>query len=105
METLFLYRCKPFVCTGTEKGGGKTQFLKEKLSENHIHVQALKLLQLHAKVVSIAFEEKLALDSVRLKLFLTHEFPTLEEVSTTFNRINLFFKEAVNLVAVNEKLA
>ena len=63
-----------------------------------------KLLQLHEGGVS-AFEEKLALDSVRLKLFLTHEFPTLEEVSTTFNRINLFFKEAVNLVAVNEKLA
>lgn len=64
-----------------------------------------KLLQLHEKVVSIAFEEKLALDSVRLKLYLMQEFPTLEEVSTTFNRINLFFKEAVDLVAVNEKLA
>ena len=64
-----------------------------------------KLLQLHEKVVSIAFEEKLALDSVRLRLFLTHEFPALEEVSTTFNRINLFFKEAINLVALNEKLA
>ena len=64
-----------------------------------------KLLQLHEKVVSIAFEEKLALDSARLRLFLTHEFSTLEEVSTTFNRINLFFKKAVNLVAVNEKLA
>ena len=34
-----------------------------------------KLLQLHAKVVSIAFEEKLALDSVRLKLFLIQKFP------------------------------
>ena len=58
-----------------------------------------KLLQLVREGgKSIAFEEKLALDSVRLKLFLTHEFPTLEEVSTTLNRINLFFKEAVNLV-------
>ena len=64
-----------------------------------------KLLQLHAKVVSIAFEENLALDSARLKLFFTHEFPTLEEVSTTFNRINLFFKEAIDLVVVSEKLA
>ena len=64
-----------------------------------------KLLQLHDKVVSIAFEEKLALDSVCLRHYLAHEFPNLEEVSTTFNRINLFFKEAVDLVAVNEKLA
>lgn len=64
-----------------------------------------KLLKLHENVVSIAFEEKLALDSVRLRLYLTHGFPALEEVSTTFNRINLFFKEAIDLVAVNEKLA
>ena len=51
------------------------QFLKEKLRKTTFMSKPFKLLQLHEKVVSIAFEEKLALDSVRLKLFLTHEFP------------------------------
>ena len=64
-----------------------------------------KLLQLQEKVVSIAFEEKLALDGARLKLYFMREFPAVEEVSNTFNRINLFFKKAVNLIAVNKKLA
>ena len=64
-----------------------------------------KLLQLQEKVVSIAFEEKLALDGARLKLYFMREFPSVEEVSNTFNRINLFFKKAVNLIAVNKKLA
>ena len=64
-----------------------------------------KIVQLNEKVFSLIFEEKLTLNTSALKTFFEAQFYALEEITTTFNRINLIFKDEVLITSLNEKLS
>ena len=64
-----------------------------------------RIVQLNEKVFSLIFEEKLTLNTSALKTFFEAQFSALEEITTTFNRINLIFKDEVLIASLNEKLS
>ena len=63
-----------------------------------------KLLRINQKVVSMAFEQKLVLDYTNVRHYFADRFPELEELTFTFNRINLFFYKEIEITSLADQL-
>ena len=63
-----------------------------------------KLLRINQKVFSLAFEHKLVLDYTPVRHYFVDRFPELEELTFTFNRINLFFHKEIEITSLADQL-